>query len=76
MSISLPDAIFREAERLASRLKKSSAQLFQEALGEYLARHDPEAITEGIDGLVKRLDSSPDEFTSAAARRVLRRSDW
>jgi antitoxin MazE6 len=75
-AISLPDAIFREAERLARRLKKSRSQLYQEAVAEYVARHEPEAITESMDRLARELDTRPDEFTSAAARRVLGRSEW
>ena len=75
-AISLPDAIFRDAERLARRLKKSRSQLYKEAVAEYVARHEPEAITEAMDRLVEEVDSRPDEFTSAVARRVLGRSEW
>ncbi len=75
-AISLPDAIFREAERLARRLKKSRSQLYQEAVAEYVARHEPEAITEAMDRLVQEVDTMPDGFTGAAARRVLEHSEW
>ena len=75
-AISLPDTIFREAERLARRLKKSRSQLYQEAVAEYVARHEPEAITESMDRLAGEMETRPDEFTSAAARRVLGRSEW
>ncbi len=75
-AISLPDAIFRDAERLARRLKKSRSELYQEAVAEYVARHQPEAITEAMDRLAAEVDTRPDGFTSAAARRVLGRSEW
>ncbi len=75
-AISLPDAIFREAEVLARRLKKSRSQLYQEAVAEYVARHEPEAVTDALNWLVQEVDTRPDGFTSAAARRVLRRSEW
>lgn len=75
-AISLPDAIFRDAERLARRLKKSRSQLYQEAVAEYVARHEPEAITEALNQLADGVDTRPDEFTSAAARRLLARSEW
>ena len=75
-AISLPDEVFRDAERLARRLKKTRSQLYKEAVAEYVARHEPEAITEAIDRLTAELDTRPDEFTSAAARRVLERSEW
>ncbi len=75
-AISLPDAVFRDAERLAKRLKKSRSRLYMEAVAEYVARHDPEAVTVALDQVAKKLDTRPDEFTTAAARRVLERVEW
>jgi metal-responsive CopG/Arc/MetJ family transcriptional regulator len=34
--ISLPDGVFRDAERLARRLKKSRSELYREAVAEYV----------------------------------------
>lgn len=75
-AISLPDAVFRDAERLAKRLRKSRSELYKEAVAEYVARHEPEAITEALNGLARNLDTRSDEFTAAAAARVLGRSEW
>jgi predicted transcriptional regulator len=75
-AISLPDAIFRDAERLAKRLKMSRSKLYMEAVAEYVARHEPEAVTEAMNQLAAKLDTRPDEFATVAARRVLGRSEW
>ena len=75
-AISLPDAVFRDAERLAKRLKKSRSRLYMEAVAEYVARHEPEAITEAMDRVAAQVDTRPDRLVSAAARRVLKRSEW
>ena len=75
-AISLPDEIFERAERLARRLKKSRSELYREAVAEYVARHDPEAITEALDRLCEQVDAKPDAFSSAAARRLLERTEW
>jgi metal-responsive CopG/Arc/MetJ family transcriptional regulator len=75
-AISLPDTIFRDAERLARRLKKSRSELYREAVAEYVARHEPEAITEAMNKLAAEVDTKPDGFTVSAARRVLGRSEW
>ena len=75
-AISLPDAVFRDAERLAKRLRKSRSNLYAEAVAEYVARHEPEAVTEALNQLATKLDAGPDDFASAAARRVLERSEW
>lgn len=75
-AISLPDDVFREAERLARRLKKSRSELYREAVAEYVARHEPEAVTEAMNRLVGELATGVDEFSSAAARRVFERTEW
>lgn len=75
-AISLPDGVFRDAERLAKRLKKSRSELYKEAVVEYVARHEPEAVTEALNQVVKKLDTRSDELTAVAAARVLERSEW
>lgn len=75
IAISVPDAVFREAERLARRLKKSRSQLYAEALRQYLARHSPDEVTAALDAVCQDV-GPPDPFAAAAARRVLERSEW
>jgi antitoxin MazE6 len=66
-AISIPDKIFRDAERLSRRLKKSRSQVYTEAVTEYIARHDPEAVTEAMNRVCEAMDSRPDPAISAAA---------
>lgn len=75
-AISVPDKVFRKAERLARRLKKSRSQLYSEALNEYVSRHDPAAVTAALDALYEREDSRPDALVRESARRVLESSEW
>ena len=75
-AISIPDEIYSEAERLSRRLKKPRSRLYAEAMAEYLARHDPEAITEAMNKVCERVDTRPDRAVSAAARLTLRRTEW
>jgi len=75
-AVSLPDDVFREAERQARRTRKSRSQLYAEALSEYLARHAPEEVTEAMNSVVDQLKQPTDPFVSAAARCVLERSEW
>ena len=74
-AISIPDAVFQNAERLARRLARSRSQLYSEAIAEYVARHTSDAITEALDA-VYAVDVQPDPFVSASTRRVLARSKW
>jgi predicted transcriptional regulator len=75
-AVSIPDEVFADAERLARRTKKSRSQLFSEALKEYVARHAPEEVTEGMNRVCDELGKPDDEVVSFAARRVLERSEW
>jgi len=75
-AISIPDEVFSEAERLARRQRKSRSQLYSEAVAEYVARHNPEGITEAMDRICEDVGDTPDPAVSAAARRILERSEW
>jgi len=75
-AVSIPDELFKGAERLAHRTRKSRSQLFSDALREYIARHAPEDVTEAMDRVCGDLGTSPDEFVAEAARRVLEQSEW
>lgn len=75
-AVSVPDLVFRRAEKLAKRLKKSRSQLYSEALADYVSRHDPAAITAALDDLYLSENSHPDRLVSDAAQRVLRSTEW
>jgi metal-responsive CopG/Arc/MetJ family transcriptional regulator len=75
-AISLPDDLFRAAERLARRGRKSRSQLYAEALAEYLARHAPDEVTEAMNRVADELDTRSDPFVAAAARGTLEQTEW
>jgi metal-responsive CopG/Arc/MetJ family transcriptional regulator len=75
-AVSLPDEVFRAAERHARRARKSRSQLYAEALSEYLARHSPDEVTEAMNRVLEEVGDQPDRFVSTAARRVLERTEW
>ena len=75
-AVSIPDDVFERAERLARSTEKSRSQLFADALREYVARHAPEEVTERMDKVCSELDEPVDPFVSAAAARILARSEW
>lgn len=78
-AISLPDDLFRRADRLAKGSGRSRSELYAAALREYVTRHDPEDLTHQIDAVVGELldeGAESDRFTEIAARRVLESSEW
>jgi predicted transcriptional regulator len=75
-AVSVPDAVFERAEKLARRMRKSRSRFYSDALLEYVARHDPATVTAALDALYEGEDVGPDPFVRESARRVLRSTDW
>jgi len=75
-AVSIPDDVFKGAERLARRTKKSRSRLFSDALREYVERHAAEEVTEAMNRVCAEVGNGKDPFVSGAARRVLERSEW
>jgi len=75
-AISIPDKIYRDAEWLSRRLKKSRSQVYTEAVTQYVARHDPDAVTEAMNRVCEAMDTYSDPALSAAARRTLEDVEW
>lgn len=76
-AISLPDALFRAADQLAKRARKSRSQLYADALTEYLTRHAPDEVTEAMNRVVDQLGPGAiDPFIETAGRRALERNEW
>jgi metal-responsive CopG/Arc/MetJ family transcriptional regulator len=75
-AISLPEKVFKEAERFARRQKKSRSQLYADAIAEYLARHAPNDITESMNQICDHLVSQNDKFQHKAARNILSKETW
>ena len=74
--VSIPDDVFEDAERLASRLQTSRSKLNARALAEFVARHDGDRVTALMDQAVLEAGGKGDPFLEAAARQVVRRSEW
>jgi predicted transcriptional regulator len=75
-AISLPDELFERAEKIARRMKKSRSEVYREALAEYVARHEPEAVTATMDAVLDAVGEEPDGFVARATKRTLARSEW
>ena len=75
-AISLPDKVFREAERFARRLRKTRSRLYAEAISEYLARHAPDDVTESMNKVLDRIDPAGETFHTKAAHRLLAQDSW
>ena len=75
-AVSMPDDVFEDAERLASRLRTSRSQLYARALAEFVARHDDDRVTSLMDQAVREAGGEADAFVQAAAQQSLQRVEW
>ena len=76
-AISLPEPIFRRAERAARRLKVSRSDLYRRALEAYLSSLDAKEVTASYDAAYAESESGAEErFRRRAARTVLASSEW
>ena len=76
VAVSIPDDVFEEADALAARLRTTRSDVYARALAAYVGEHDTDRVTEAMNDVVDAVSASRDEFTRAAARRVLDRSEW
>ena len=75
-AISISDDVFRKAEQFARRKKKSRSEVYAEAIAEYLARHDTDAITDAINRTLREVGQSVEPFVREVGRRTLKRNEW
>jgi metal-responsive CopG/Arc/MetJ family transcriptional regulator len=75
-ALSIPDEVFKGAERLARRTRKSRSRLFSDAMREYVARHSPDEVTEAMNRACAEAGDDRDVFVGSAAHRALERSEW
>lgn len=75
-AVSIPDDVFKDAERLALRLQTSRSKLYARALAEFVARHDDERVTALMDQAVREAGGKGDTFLDVAAKQAMQRAEW
>ena len=75
-AVSIPDDVFEDAERLASRLQTSRSKLYARALAEFVARHDDDRVTALMDQAVREAGGEGDAFLRGAAQQASQRVEW
>jgi predicted transcriptional regulator len=76
IAISIPDKTHRDAERLCHRLKRSRSSIYAQAMSEFVARHEPDGITEAINKVCDAIDSATDPAIITASQRTLEGVEW
>ena len=75
-AVSIPDDVFQDAERLASRLQTSRSKLYARALAEFVARHDDDRITALMDQAIHEAGENGNTFLDMAAKQTVQRAEW
>ena len=77
-AISIPDATFESAERLAKRLGISRSQLYSTAIGVIIEKYRYSGVTEQLDAVYETNPdaSSLDKDIEALQSRVFEGDDW
>jgi metal-responsive CopG/Arc/MetJ family transcriptional regulator len=76
VAISIPEHVFRAAERMSKRKRISRSQLYSRALEAYIKAESEEQVTEQLDRVYARASSELEPMLEAASLEVLRRERW
>ena len=71
-AVSLPDQLYREAEKTAQTLGIPRSQLFARALEDFIALHKRENITEKLNKVYSKLGQSDLPDTTSASVEAIR----
>jgi metal-responsive CopG/Arc/MetJ family transcriptional regulator len=75
-AVSIPDALYRQADREARRCGLSRSRLYAQALQDYLTKTSDAAITTKLNEIYRDEDSRLPPDLAAIAHRRLREAEW
>ena len=75
-AVSIPDPVFRAADKLAHRLGVSRSSLYAEALHRYLQLHDEHAITSKLNEVLAHEASELHPRLQSIQSRSIPRDSW
>ena len=76
VAVSIPDPVFAEAETLAKQLKLSRSGVYARALGEFVANHSADRVTDAMNAAIDGAGQTPATFNREAARRIFAQTEW
>jgi metal-responsive CopG/Arc/MetJ family transcriptional regulator len=75
-AISIPDPLFKAAERAAKRQKVSRSRLYAKAIQEYLDRRRSTEITKALNKIYSTEPSELDPVLARLQSEAIGREDW
>jgi len=75
-AISLPDAVFEQADDLAARLHLSRSQLYVLALEKLIKEHRESSITDQLNAFIDQHGQPTDPVFLQSSHRDMRNVEW
>ena len=75
-AVSIPDPVFKAADKLAQRMGVSRSRLYSVALERFVQEHDDEAITAKINEIYAHESSSLDPVLQSIQYRSIEKNKW
>ena len=76
VAVSIPDPIFKEAERVSRRMRVPRSHLYARALEAYANVHSGPEVTQRLNDVYARISSKVEPATAATSLEILRREKW
>jgi metal-responsive CopG/Arc/MetJ family transcriptional regulator len=75
-AISIPDPLFKEAERVVRRLGVSRSELYSKAIASFVKRYESSEVREALDEVYGREDSRINSRLVRLQTAALEEEDW
>jgi metal-responsive CopG/Arc/MetJ family transcriptional regulator len=75
-AVSIPDALFKKAEKTAKAIGMSRSRLFTVAIESFLAHREPSQVTEALNRVYSKSTAELDAAISRMQTKSLAGEDW
>jgi metal-responsive CopG/Arc/MetJ family transcriptional regulator len=76
-AVSIPDPIYKSAEKLAHRLGKSRSEIYAKAIQNYVERHQDDEVTAKLDAVYSSESSQLDPvLASLQVQSWIKNNPW
>ncbi len=75
-AVSIPDPVFKAADKLARRMGVSRSRLYSVALQRFVQEHDDDAITAKLNEVYAQESSELDPVLQSIQTRSLEKGEW
>jgi metal-responsive CopG/Arc/MetJ family transcriptional regulator len=75
-AVSIPDPVFKAADKLARRMGVTRSRLYSVALQRFVQDHDEEAITARLNEVYADESSALDPILQSIQTRSIKKGEW